>query len=171
MSLKRLSLFILPLTVCKRQCFLKHHNTIKLSNVWWRKIMFDGLKATCYSSVGSQAFLKHSSYRHYVGFVPGFLQLSQFLQFLYNQHTINIMVLVHDPLPRWLSGQESTSQCRRCKTRGFNSWVGKSPEEGNGNPLQYSCLENPKDGRLQSMGTQRAGHNWVIKRQEQLMIH
>ena len=21
--------------------------------------------------------------------------------------------------------------------------LGKSPEEGNGNPLQYSCLENP----------------------------
>ena len=23
---------------------------------------------------------------------------------------------------------------------------GRSPEEGNGNPLQYSCLENPRDG-------------------------
>ena len=22
---------------------------------------------------------------------------------------------------------------------------GRSPAEGNGNPLQYSCLENPKD--------------------------
>ena len=24
-------------------------------------------------------------------------------------------------------------------------WLGRSPEEGNGNPLQYSCLENPMD--------------------------
>ena len=24
--------------------------------------------------------------------------------------------------------------------------LGRSPEEGNGNPLQYSCLENPMDG-------------------------
>ena len=24
---------------------------------------------------------------------------------------------------------------------------GRSPEEGNGNPLQYSCLENPMDRR------------------------
>ena len=24
---------------------------------------------------------------------------------------------------------------------------GRSPEEGNGNSLQYSCLENPMDGR------------------------
>ena len=24
--------------------------------------------------------------------------------------------------------------------------LGRPPREGNGNPLQYSCLENPKDG-------------------------
>ena len=28
----------------------------------------------------------------------------------------------------------------------FDSWVGKIPGEGNGNPLEYSCLENPMDG-------------------------
>ena len=37
---------------------------------------------------------------------------------------------------------------------------GRSPGEGNGNPLQYSCLENPMDteepGRLQSMGSQES---------------
>ena len=26
-----------------------------------------------------------------------------------------------------------------------NPWIGKSPGEGNGNPLQYSCLGNPMD--------------------------
>ena len=26
-----------------------------------------------------------------------------------------------------------------------NLWVGKIPGEGNGNPLQYSCLGNPMD--------------------------
>ena len=37
-----------------------------------------------------------------------------------------------------------------------------SLREGNGNPLQYSCLENPMDGgvgRLQSMGSLRVGHD------------
>ena len=35
---------------------------------------------------------------------------------------------------------------------------GGSPGGGNGNPLQYSCLENPMDrGTLQSMGSQRVG--------------
>ena len=36
------------------------------------------------------------------------------------------------------------------------------PEERNGYPLQYFCLENPwteEPGRLQSMGSQRVGHD------------
>ena len=40
---------------------------------------------------------------------------------------------------------------------------GRFPGEGNGNPLQYSCLENPMNGgawcRPLSMGWQRIGHN------------
>ena len=27
----------------------------------------------------------------------------------------------------------------------FDLWVGKTPGVGNGNPFQYSCLENPMD--------------------------
>ena len=34
----------------------------------------------------------------------------------------------------------------------------RSPGEGNGNPLQYSCLENKGPGSLQSRGSQRAEH-------------
>ena len=36
--------------------------------------------------------------------------------------------------------------------------------EGNGTPLQYSCLENPwmeEPGGLQSMGLLRVGHDWA----------
>ena len=45
---------------------------------------------------------------------------------------------------------------------------GKSPEEGNGKPLQYSCIGNLipwTDGRLQSKGSQRVGHDLVTKHQ------
>ena len=41
---------------------------------------------------------------------------------------------------------------------------GRSPGEGNGSPLQYSCLENSLDRGtigLQSMGSQRVGHDWA----------
>ena len=34
---------------------------------------------------------------------------------------------------------------------------GRSPGEGNGNPLQYSCLEKPSG--LESMGSQKATHD------------
>ena len=85
-------------------------------------------------------------------------------------------------LPKWLSGKQSTCQCRRPRRLGFNLWVrkiswrdgekmeaggshgkisclqcgrprfdswsGRSPGEGNGNPLQYSCLENPMDREI-----------------------
>ena len=39
---------------------------------------------------------------------------------------------------------------------------GRSHGEGNGNPLQYSCPENPLDrgaSGLQSTGLQRVGHD------------
>ena len=36
--------------------------------------------------------------------------------------------------------------CLQWGRPGFDSWVGKTPGEGNGNPLQYSCLENPMEG-------------------------
>ena len=48
-------------------------------------------------------------------------------------------------LHRWQSGKESSCQCRRCKRLGFDHWVRKIPGVGNGNVLQYSCLENPID--------------------------
>ena len=41
---------------------------------------------------------------------------------------------------------------------------GRSSGEGNGNPLQYSCLKIPwmeEPGRLQSMGSKRFRHDWV----------
>ena len=40
---------------------------------------------------------------------------------------------------------------------------GRSPGEGNGNPIQYSCLENPMDRRVWWAtvdGSQRVGHDW-----------
>ena len=48
---------------------------------------------------------------------------------------------------------------------GMSPGWGRSPEEGNGNPLQSSCLQNPmwteEPGRLQSTGSQRVGHEWA----------
>ena len=53
-------------------------------------------------------------------------------------------------LPSWLSGKESA-----CNAGDVDSvpGLGRSPGKENGSPpLQYSCLRNPTDCRLQSMG-------------------
>ena len=62
-------------------------------------------------------------------------------------------------LPQWLSGQESF-----CKAgdMGSISVSGRSPGKGSGNPLQYSCLENPMDtGACQATvpGSQRVRYS------------
>ena len=62
-------------------------------------------------------------------------------------------------LPGWLSGKESC-QCRRYK---FHPLVARSPGEGNGDPLQYSCLGNPMD-----RGTWWATAHGVTKSRAQL---
>ena len=41
------------------------------------------------------------------------------------------------------------------ETQGSISGSGRSPGEGHGNPLQYSCLNNLMNSRLQSVGSQR----------------
>ena len=60
-------------------------------------------------------------------------------------------------LPWWLSGKESAYNTG---DSGSIPGLGRSPGEGNDNPLQYSCLGNPMDrkepGRLQSMGSQKS---------------
>ena len=48
------------------------------------------------------------------------------------------------------------------RDRGSVPGSGRSPGGGQGNALQYSCLENPmteEPGGLQSIGSQRGRHN------------
>ena len=57
------------------------------------------------------------------------------------------------------SGKESACQCRRLR---FDPGSERSPGEGNGNPLQYSCLENSMD-----RGAWRATVHGIAKSQTQ----
>ena len=68
-------------------------------------------------------------------------------------------VFFNSRLPWWLSGKEPTWDA------GDVGWIpglGRSPGEGQGNPLQYSCLGNPTDRgawQLQFVASQRVGHD------------
>ena len=46
----------------------------------------------------------------------------------------------------WLSGSDSKASVYNVGDQGSIPGWGRSPGEGNGNPLQYSCPENPMDG-------------------------
>ena len=63
-------------------------------------------------------------------------------------------------LPSWLRGKESTYNAGDV---GLIPALAGSPGGGRGNPLQHSCLGNPRTeepGGLQTIGLQRAGHDW-----------
>ena len=73
---------------------------------------------------------------------------------------------LHNTYPCGLDGKIST-----CNEGELGSVPGskRSPGEGNGNPLQYSCLENPIDmepGSLQVQGVERIGHDLATKQEK-----
>ena len=75
--------------------------------------------------------------------------------------------ILHLGFPNGVSSKEPACQCRR--DSGLIPGLGRSRGGGRGNPLQYSCLENPswteEPGGLQSIRFQRVGHNLVTEQQ------
>ena len=55
-----------------------------------------------------------------------------------------VCVCIYKEFPWWLSGKESAC---RAGDLGLIPGSGRSTGGGHGNPLQYSCLENPMDRR------------------------
>ena len=72
----------------------------------------------------------------------------------------NLIALINasNGLPQWQSRyKESTCNAGDTGDGGLIPASGRSPEGGSGNPLQYSCLENPwteESGRLRSIALQ-----------------
>ena len=48
-------------------------------------------------------------------------------------------------LPQWPSSKESACNAGDAGEEGLILGLGRSPGGGNGNTLQYSCLENPME--------------------------
>ena len=47
----------------------------------------------------------------------------------------------------YLAAKQQTTRCFNVEDPGSIPGLGRSPGEGNGNPFQYSCLENPHGHR------------------------
>ena len=61
-----------------------------------------------------------------------------------------VISLVFDTLSRFVmgfpGGADGKASACNVGDPGLIPGLGRSPGEGNGNPLQHSCLENPMDG-------------------------
>ena len=71
------------------------------------------------------------------------------------------------------SGSDSKASAYNVGDLGLIPGLGRSPGEENGNPLQYSCLENPMDrGAWWAVvhGVMRVGHDFVTKPRRTLRI-
>ena len=72
---------------------------------------------------------------------------------------VNIHIYIHLSIP---GGSDDKASACNVGDLGSMPRSGRSPGEGNSNPLLYSCLENPMDsesGGLQSVGSKRIQHN------------
>ena len=63
-------------------------------------------------------------------------------------------------LPCWLSGKESVCKAGAAGDMGSIPGVGRSLAGGHGNPLQYSCLENPMDREAWQAAVHRVTQHW-----------
>jgi len=74
---------------------------------------------------------------------------------------------VSDGLPQWLRGKESTCSAGAAGDMGLTLGPGRFPGGRNGNPLQYSCLENPMDtGAWQATVHKGAKSRTQLKRRQ-----
>ena len=75
-------------------------------------------------------------------------------QVFHSIYTLRVYSLISNSVKTYfLRGTMMTSGGSHSKASAYNAGdlgsipgSGRSPREGNGNPLQYSCLENPMDG-------------------------
>ena len=61
----------------------------------------------------------------------------------------------------WLSGKESACDPRAAGDTGLIPGLGRSPGGGHGNPLQYSCLENPMDRGAWRVAVRGVAKSWT----------
>ena len=60
---------------------------------------------------------------------------------------LNLLLLISETYTRYFpGGSEVKVSAWNAGDPGLIPRLGRSPGEGNGNPLQYACLENPMDG-------------------------
>ena len=87
----------------------------------------------------SASSLNPISDHHFPSFSHTSAKFNSLISYLYGIHT-------GSGAPGFSGGSDGKVSTWRQGDPGSIPWLGRSPGEGNGNPLQYSCLENSMDG-------------------------
>ena len=113
--------------------------SVQFTFVWHQKKSLDGSRMIIdYCKLNQIVFLLIDTTLYMVSLLE---QIHKASDTWYYDHQLNEHILFYG-LPWWLRWWRICLQCGR---PGFGPWVRKSPREGNGYPLQFSCLENPMD--------------------------
>ena len=111
------------------------HQGIDAFELWcWRRL----LRVPWTARVSNQSILKEISTEYSL---EG-LMLKQKLQYFGH------LMRISDSLEDFPGGSDGKASAYNAGDMGSIPRSGRSPGEGNGNPLQYSCLENPMDGGM-----------------------
>ena len=66
------------------------------------------------------------------------------------------------PYPRGFpGGSDGKESAHNARDQGSNPQLGRSPGEGTGNPLQYSCLENSVDRGAWQAAVHEVTKSWT----------
>ena len=85
-----------------------------------------------------------------------FLEPTRHARFFHTAFSIAVPSVLE--IPRWLSGKESTCQCKKGGRCRLIPGSERLPGRQNGNPLQWKIPQIKEPGRVQSTECQRVGH-------------
>ena len=130
-------------STCQSFCFLssKRNHTESLKGLWRVNNSLGRLKAVI---------------RWYYPFT---LVIWQFYM-IYNMHNIHMQNIIYI-ISSFPGGSDSKESACNSGDLGLSPWSGRSPGEGNGSPLQYSCLESSMDRGAWWATARGVPYNWT----------
>jgi len=124
-----------------------------VSDSWWSFITGLPISSLSSSSFHQSNFSKWLSWLFSVAVTSHHLSKFQILclndqnppDLILTFHSFSTIIILSNVWRGFPGGSDGKESACNVGDPSSNPGLGRSPGEGNGNPLQYSCLENPKD--------------------------
>ena len=145
-----LDIHILPMAVQNDRMLLESYLAIRIKSFFFKKIFILGIapKEIIINSEGEKKNFTHYNVLHSSIYNMNNWRWSKYPwkeEWLSKMWYIHLMKYLRAYI-RVAGGSDSKASTSNVRDPGLIPGLGRSPGEGNGNPLQYSCLENSMDG-------------------------